>query len=91
MENRFTDNNKDLKLEPIIDETPNIVPEFIMDNSDLAEFEKVDRFELDNLIDTYNAASSGFKKNPSPYGGDVEKYTKSPNSVTLGNLDLSFS
>lgn len=89
MENRFTDNNKDLKLEPIIDETPNIVPEFIMDNSDLAEFEKIDQFELDNLIDTYNAASSGFKRNPSPYGGDVQKYTKSPNSVTLGNLDLS--
>jgi hypothetical protein len=89
VENRFTDNNKDLRLEPIIDETPNIVPEFIMDDNDLAQFEKVDQFELDNLIDGYNAISSGYKKNPSPYGGDVEKYTKSPNSVTLGNLDLS--
>ena len=73
-------NTFDPNLEPAIDQTPNLVPEFIMDDN-LTDFDSMSPVQLDRYIEQVNTARAG-------YPSDYNAARSSQPSLQVANYDL---
>jgi hypothetical protein len=76
---QIINNFNDPRLESSIDQTPNLVPEFIM-NDKLSDLDKYDSVELNNYIQSYDTAREQFR----PTSGSPRD-----KKLEIGNYDLN--